>query len=128
MFGFSIVDKDIELRAIPNLDKAMEELCNKELFDLGYIVLYESLIAIRSLTYRKRDCEVWIKLISNSTHNIPIKLKESNTSFLKEELLNAITVLYNLTNSKIGKHVSINPYQIIRFFDERGFDCTYQSK
>lgn len=127
MFGFSIVDKDIELRAIPNLDKAMEELCNKGLFDLGYIVLYESLIAIRSLTYRKGDCEVWIKLISDSTHNIPIKLKESNTSFLKEELLNAITVLYNLANSKIGKYVSVNPYQIIRFFDERGFDCTYQS-
>ncbi|PFZ33876.1 hypothetical protein COL77_30630 [Bacillus wiedmannii] len=128
MFGFSTVDKDIELRSIPNLDKAMEELCNKGLFDLGYIVLYESLIAIRSLTYRKGDCEVWIKLISDSTHNIPIKLKESNTSFLKEELLNAITVLYNLANSKIGKHVSVNPYQIIRFFDEKGFDCTYQSK
>ncbi|EJR08161.1 hypothetical protein II9_05639 [Bacillus cereus MSX-D12] len=128
MFGFSTVDKDIELRAIPNLDKAMGELCDKGLFDLGYMVLYESLIAIRSLTYRKGDCEVWIKLISDSTHNIPIKLKESNTSFLKEELLNAITVLYNLANSKIGKHVSVNPYQIIRFFDERGFDCTYQSK
>lgn len=128
MFGFSAVDKDIKLKVIPNLDKAMGELCNKELFDLGYIVLYESLIAIRSLTYRKGDCEVWIKLISDSTHNIPIKLKESNTSFLKEELLNAITVLYNLANSKIGKHVPVNPYQIIRFFDERGFDCTYQSK
>ncbi|PEM69303.1 hypothetical protein [Bacillus pseudomycoides] len=125
MFGFSSKNKNVELRDIPNLDVVMNKLSDKELFDLGYVVLYESLIAIRSLTSEKEDGDIWIRMITNATHNIPIKLKVSETSFLKEEIPKTITILYSLASSKLGVFLPISPHGIVRFFDEKGFNCTY---
>lgn len=122
MFGFSSKNKNVELRDIPNLDVVMNKLNDKELFDLGYVVLYESLIAIRSLTSEKENGDIWIRMITNATHNIPIKLKVSETSFLKEEISKTITILYSLASSKLG---AFSPHGIVRFFDEKGFNCTY---
>ncbi|PDY14128.1 hypothetical protein COO16_03970 [Bacillus pseudomycoides] len=123
MFGFSPKNKNVKLRGFPNVDVVMNKLSDKELFDLGYVVLYESLIAIRSLTSEKENGDIWIKMIANATHNIPIKLKVFETSFLKEEISKTITILYSLASSKF---LPISPHGIVRFFDEKGFDCTYQ--
>ncbi|PEB42269.1 hypothetical protein [Bacillus pseudomycoides] len=117
MFRFSSKNKNIELKNVVNLDENLNELNDNELIDLGYIVLFESLLAIRSLTSEKKDGYIWIRRITNATHNIPLKLKASNTSFLKEEISKTITILYSLASSELGR--SISPQGIVNFFKEK---------
>lgn len=76
-------NENIDLKNVTNLDVTLDKLNNNQLFDLGYIVLFESLLAIRTLTSEIEDSYIWIKMITNATHNIPLKLKESDISFLK---------------------------------------------
>ncbi|HDX9654906.1 hypothetical protein [Bacillus sp. GL1(2024)] len=78
-------------------------------------MLFESLLTIRTLTSEIEMSHIWIKMITNATHNIPLKLKESDTSYLKEEILRAITILYNLASSKLGKILSISAHEITLF-------------
>lgn len=115
MFSAFFKNKNIELKNVVNLDETLNRLNDNELFDLGYVVLFESLLTIRTLTSEIEKSHIWIKMITNATHNIPLKLKESDTSYLKEEILRAITILYNLTSSKLGKILSISTHQISLF-------------
>lgn len=125
MFNPFFKNKNIDLKNVTNLDVTLDKLNNNQLFDLGYIVLFESLLAIRTLTSEIEDSYIWIKMITNATHNIPLKLKESDISFLKEEISKAITILYNLASSKLGKVLSISAHKIVSFFKDKGFNCTY---
>lgn len=125
MFKPFLKNKNIELKNVTNLEVTLNNLNNNQLFDLGYIVLFESLLAIRKLTSEIEDSYIWIKMITNATHNIPLKLKETDISFLKEEISKAITILYNLASSKLGKTLSISAHQIVTFFKDKGFNCTY---
>ncbi|MEI4605870.1 hypothetical protein WAG19_29155, partial [Bacillus cereus] len=75
----------------------------EELFELGYCILEDSILAIRSIdlgsTFNKSirsELCFWVQDISNVIHNIPEKLRLRDTTFLKEELYKAITVLYSL--------------------------------
>ncbi|ARX70145.1 hypothetical protein [Bacillus thuringiensis] len=87
----------------PELSKVLDLHTEEELFELGYFVLEDSILTIRSLdldssfnkSIRSELC-FWVQNISNVIHNIPGKLRLRNTTFLKEELYKAINVLYSL--------------------------------
>ncbi|HFJ9464873.1 hypothetical protein P4V01_07245 [Bacillus thuringiensis] len=87
----------------PELSKVLDLHTEEELFELGYCVLEDSILTIRSLdldssfnkSIRSELC-FWVQNISNVIHNIPGKLRLRNTTFLKEELYKAINVLYSL--------------------------------
>lgn len=87
----------------PELSKVLDLHTEEELFELGYFVLEDSILTIRSLdldssfnkSIRSELC-FWVQNISNVIHNIPGKLRLRNTTFLKKELYKAINVLYSL--------------------------------
>ncbi|MEB8715086.1 hypothetical protein GH876_25975 [Bacillus thuringiensis] len=88
---------------VPELSKVLDIHTEEELFELGYCVLEDSILAIRSLdlnssfnkSIRSELC-FWVQNISSVIHNIPGKLRLRDTTFLKEELYKAIKVLYSL--------------------------------
>ncbi|MGH0589679.1 hypothetical protein ACQVQY_27100 [Bacillus mycoides] len=92
----------------PELSKVLDLHTEEELFELGYCVLEDSILAIRSIdlgssfnesifnkSVRSELC-FWVQDISNVIHNIPEKLRLRDNTFLKEELYKAISVLYSL--------------------------------
>ncbi|MGM2748436.1 hypothetical protein BK718_33025 [Bacillus thuringiensis serovar andalousiensis] len=88
---------------VPELSKVLDIHTEEELFELGYCVLEDSILAIRSLdldssfnkSIRSELC-FWVQNISSVIHNIPGKLRLRDTTFLKEELYKAIKALYIL--------------------------------
>lgn len=89
----------------PELNTALDLLSEEDLFKLGYIVLEDAILVLRHISMdldssfnkslRSELC-FWIEVISKSIHNIPGKLHLRNLAFLKEEMYNAINVLYSV--------------------------------
>ncbi|HGA0707708.1 hypothetical protein CN432_09435 [Bacillus thuringiensis] len=125
------------VKDFPELRKLLDLHTEEELFELGYCVLEDSILAIRSIdlgsTFNKsirNELCFWVQDISNVIHNIPEKLRLRDTTFLKEELYKAITVLYSLKQRRFEGILISNARteQFIKNVKKRGIErCTKQN-
>ncbi|PET15160.1 hypothetical protein CN513_20800 [Bacillus cereus] len=126
----------------PELSKVLDLHTEEELFELGYCVLEDSILAIRAIDlgsgfnesifskFTRSELCFWVKDISNVIHNIPEKLRLRDTTFLKEELYKAISVLYSLKQRRFEGILISNTRteECIKNVKKRGIGkCTKQN-
>lgn len=99
---------------LPELDTTLESLNDEQLIEIGYVLIYEAMLLLRRFDPRfdyNNSLAFWVREISDSLHNIPVKLQKKDTKFLKEEIETAITILYNfetIEKGKLSRHSCIN--------------------
>ncbi|TKI79828.1 hypothetical protein [Bacillus mycoides] len=110
------------IESSPELSKALEILSEEEMFELGYSVLEDAILVLGHISqdldsginqsFRRELC-FWIQVISKEIHNIPEKLHLRDITFLREEIYNAISVLYSVKQRKFeGIKISTNRIEL----------------
>ncbi|MFK4316886.1 hypothetical protein ABH953_005748 [Bacillus sp. RC236] len=110
------------IESSPELSKALEMLSEEEMFELGYSVLEDAILVLGHISqdldsginqsFRRELC-FWIQVISKEIHNIPEKLHLRDITFLREEIYNAISVLYSVKQRKFeGIKISTNRIEL----------------
>ncbi|AWC31024.1 hypothetical protein R6231_14410 [Bacillus cytotoxicus] len=99
----------LELNQYPEVEKELRVLTEDMLFKVGYAVLTDAITILRNLSNSQLILEIlkisndkidfWFSHITTAIHNLPEKLERKDTSYLKEEIYNAINVLYSLKRS-----------------------------
>lgn len=110
----------LQLNQYPEVEKELRLLSEDTLFKVGYAVLSDAIILLRnlsasqpileSLKISNDELHFWLVRITTAIHNLPGALENRDTSYLKEEIYDAINVLYSLKgrNPELTHYIPIS--------------------
>lgn len=110
----------LQLNQYPEVEMELRLFSEDTLFKVGYAVLSDAIIILKnlsgsqpileSLKISNDEFHFWLVRITDAIHNLPGALENRDTSYLKEEIYDAINVLYSLKvrNPELRHYIPIS--------------------